>query len=153
MLMLARTTNVTNSNPVGGTGSGGGKEKDIAETPSCDLLDHHLIKVTACWRGMSSDAPAVVTMSLTDDKDVHIQEQNHRIDTANVGQAGGEMSRVLKVMKRGGDIKPGSYSFKLRAIREPVPSNTTAKIVIQAAKTYPTEIRVEDLGFIPPQEL
>lgn len=151
MLMLARTTKEDNSDPFGGAGAEGKKEMDIDETPSCDLLDNHLIRVTACWRGMESDEAALVTMSITDNRNAHLQEQSHRIDTKDVGQAGGEMSTVLKVMKTGGDIKPGSHSFKLRARRESVPSTTTAKIVIQAAKTFPTQIRVEDLGFIPPQ--
>jgi hypothetical protein len=152
MTMLARKIIKNDSDPFGGADEDEGpKEVDIAKTRSCDLLDNHLIRVTACWRGMESDAPALVRMSITVDRDAHLQEQNHRIDTKDVGQAGGEMSTVLKVMETGGDIKPGSRTFKLRARREPVPRDTTATIFIQAAKTYPTQICVEDLGVIPDQ--
>jgi hypothetical protein len=89
-------------------------------------------------------------MSITDDRRIRLQEQSHRIDAQDVGQAGGEMSRVLTVRQTGGSLMPGGYSFKLRARRENVPSGTTAKIFIQAALAYPTQICVEDLGVIPP---
>lgn len=70
----------------------------------------------------------------------HRQEQAHRIHAGEgVGQAGGEMSRVLKVRTQGGNIIPGLYSFQLRAAR--VDSTSTGRIIIQADRTYPTEIR------------
>ena len=143
-MLLARDTNVNNSAGFEDT------EQTIAETPVFNVPDKHLIKVTACWRSMSSTvAPDIVTLSITDDKNVHKQEQSHRIDSKNVGQAGGQMSRVLKVLAQRGDITPGSHSFRLRAVR----ANGDGNIVIQADKTFPTEIRVEDLGLIPPHDL
>jgi hypothetical protein len=126
-------------------------ERTIVRTRRFPLPSNHLIKVTACWRSMSStDAPDIVTMSITDDENEHKQEQNHRIDTSSTGQAGGEMSRVLKVLadEDGGDISPGPHLFKLRAAR--VDSGDGA-ILIHGDKTYPVEIRVEDLGVIPSQ--
>jgi hypothetical protein len=139
-----------------------GKEVTIVETQAFHVPDNHLIKVTACWRSMSStDTPCSVTLSITTvdednhkDKDEkvhrHRQEQAHRMHAAEgVGQAGGEMSRVLKVRTQRGDITPGLYSFHLRAAR--VDTTSTGEIVIQAHRTYPTEIRVEDLGVIPSQ--
>jgi hypothetical protein len=125
-------------------------ERTIARTRELNVPDKHLIKVRACWRSMSSnDAPAMVTLSITDDKNAHLQEQNHRIDSTGPGQAGGEMSRVLKVLAGvgQGDITPGSQLFKLRAVR--VLGNGT--IEIQAKVEYPVEILVEDLGDIPSQ--
>jgi hypothetical protein len=139
MTMLARTANVNSSAKFTST------EITIAGTPTFNVPDKHLIKVTTCWRSMSSTVSGdIVTLSITDDANAHKQEQNHRIDTADQGQAGGEMSRVLKVLATGGDVTPGSHSFKLRAVR----AFGTGTIVIQAAKTFPTEIRVEDLGNI-----
>lgn len=153
MVMLALSTEVSDSEAFADAEFNlkafGDAELMVAETRRFTVLDQHLIKVTACWRSMSSDQPAVVTLSITDGQNAHIQEQSHRIDTANVGQAGGEMSRVLRVRQSGGDIKPGSHSFKLRAVR----TVGFGTIVIQAAKKYPTEIRVEDLGVIPPHQL
>ena len=122
------------------------REVTILSTEECDLPDKHLIKVTACWRGMSStDAPTIVTLSITDKGDAHKQEQSHRIDTESTGQAGGEMSRVLKVLARRGDITPGPNLFKLKAVR----ALGNGAVQIQAAAKYPIEIRVEDLGVIP----
>jgi hypothetical protein len=127
-----------------------GTERTVARTRAVNVPDNHLIKVTACWRSMeSTDAPTIVTLSITDNENVHKQEQNHRIDTTGPGQAGGEMSRVLKV-RAGvgqGDITPGSHSFQLRAVR----AMGNGTIDIQADETYPVELRVEDLGVIPPQ--
>jgi hypothetical protein len=94
-----------------------------------------------------------VTLSITDESNAHRQEQNHQIMAKKVGQAGGEMSKVLKVSAsaQGGDITPGPHRFKLRAAR--VDKNSHAAIAIQADKTYPVEILVEDLGSIPVHEL
>jgi hypothetical protein len=124
-------------------------EVTIAKTRTFNLPDNHLIKVTTCWRSMSStDGPSMVTLSITDKDGAHKQEQNHRIDSEGVGQAGGEMSRVLKVSEDiEGDIIPGRNRFELRAAR--VDSTSDGTIVIQADAEYPIEIRVEDLGVIP----
>jgi hypothetical protein len=125
-------------------------ERTIARTREFNVPNNHLIKVTACWRSMSSTEPTMVTLSITDEENVHKQEQNHRIDTSGVGQAGGEMSKVLKVLANEGqgDITPGPHRFKLRAVRV---GSSDGDIVIQADKTYPVEILVEDLGVTPPQ--
>jgi hypothetical protein len=143
-MMLARSKRENDSNKFQDT------EIMIVETPTFDVPNQHLIKVTACWRSMSANiAPDIVILSIADDKDAHVQEQNHHINSKDTGQAGGEMSRVLKVLPgTQGDIKPGKHSFQLRAIRD----KGEGTIRIQAAKTYPAEIRVEDLGFIPPND-
>jgi hypothetical protein len=144
VLALRRKTVVENDEKIKG------KEVTILGTREVNVPNNHLIKVTACWRSMSSTEAAMVTLSITDEKDVHKQEQNHRIDTENVGQAGGEMSRVLRVRadEDQGDLTPGSHSFKLRAVRV---GSSDGTIVLQADKTYPVEILVEDLGVIPSQ--
>jgi hypothetical protein len=75
-----------------------------------------------------------VTLSITDESNAHRQEQNHQIMAKKVGQAGGEMSKVLKVLAsaQGGDSTPGPHRFKLRAAR--VDKNSHAAIAIQADK-------------------
>ena len=147
MTMLALATEVSDS--AGFTDT----EVTIAKTRTFNLPDNHLIEVTACWRGMfSSKAPDMVTLSITDEDGTHKQEQSHRIGTTGTGQAGGEMSRVLKVSADiEGDISPGRNRFELRAVR--VGSTSKGTIVIQADFEYPIEIRVEDLGIIPNHEL
>jgi hypothetical protein len=121
-------------------------EVTIVKTEEFAVPDNHWIKVTACWRSMSStDGPAIVKLSITDKSDAHKQEQLLRIDTEDTGQAGGEMSKVLKVMAQGGDITAGRHLFKLRAVQV----MGEGKIEIQAATQSPIEIRVEDLGSIP----
>jgi|Tabmets5t2r1_1033131.scaffolds.fasta_scaffold07589_2 hypothetical protein len=142
MVMLAWATKTNNSAKFAE------QEKDIVSTPQFTAPDKHLIKVTACWRGMESTAPAIVTLSITDEGNGHKQEQSLRIATEGVGQAGGEMSRVLRVLTSGGDIIPGRQLFKLRAKRERGPGPGTGTVFLQAAETYPTQIRVEDLGSI-----
>jgi hypothetical protein len=131
-----------------------GTERGIANTRELDLPNNHLIKVTACWRSMSStDAGDRVTLSITDDKNVHLQEQSHLIAAKKIGLNGGQMSTVLKVRagEGQGDITPGSHLFKLRAVR--VGGTSKGTVVIQADKNGPVEILVEDLGEIPNHDL
>lgn len=148
MTVLALRTVVGNSVKVEDT------ERTIANTRELDLPNNHLIKVTACWHSMSStDRPAMVTLSITDDNDKHQQEQSHLIDAKKIGVNGGQMSRVLKVLagEGQGDITRGPHLFKLRAVR--VGDSSRGTVVIQADMKGPVEILVEDLGEIPNHEL
>lgn len=148
MTVLALKTVVENSVKIEDT------ERTIANTRELDLPNNHLIKVTACWRSMSStDAGDRVTLSITDDNNKHKQEQSHLIAAKKIGLNGGQMSRVL-IVRAGegqGDITPGPHLFKLRAVR--VGETSKGTIAIQTDLKGPVEILVEDLGEIPNHEL
>jgi hypothetical protein len=146
--LLARTKNTSGSagfttteTTIIGTPAGGG---------TVELPGQHLIKVSADWRSLASTvAGDIVELYITDENDNHLKSQNHRLGAANVGHCGGHIDVTLSVVSSaGGDptwITPGFHSFKLRAARVA----GTGTITVGAATTYPAELRVEDLGWLP----